>query len=202
LEDAIDTCGRVAAALHSSGITVGPRRAVEDELSELRRHVEVLERISPRLGSRFAHWLARVSAYAASSPPSDLAFGHGDFSYTQLIFAGTQCGLVDFDTVCQAEPSLDLGQFLAYLRVATMKPLEGPSEEGRVMADRLCARFVDAYIESAGERGVPEVVSSRAPLYELISLLRLAFHSWQKFKVKRLGYVMSVIEDRLSRLPT
>jgi hypothetical protein len=40
----------------------------------------------------------------------------------------------------------------------------------------------------------------RVAVYELISLLRLAFHAWQKFKIDRLDSVVVALEDRLERL--
>lgn len=199
LEESLDACARIAAALHSSGITLGQRRALEDELAGLRQGVAVVLRISPELGAQFQSWLERVETYAAASRSLNLCFSHGDFSYTQLIFEGTQSGLVDFDTVCQAEPALDLGQFLAYLRVAVLKGQKAPSPTA--MTEQLCARFLDSYIAAMGDRLEDERrLRARVPVYEIISLLRLALHSWQKLKGSRLEYVITILEERVSWL--
>src|SRR3712207_8430077 len=53
---------------------------------------------------------------AAECDPLPLVPSHGDLTPGQILFDGARPGLLDFDTVCQAEPALDLGQFLAYLR--------------------------------------------------------------------------------------
>src|SRR6266540_3376273 len=105
LEQSLDACARIAAALHTSGIALGRRRALDDELAGLRQGFAIVERVSPELGARFRSWLERVEGYAQETRPLNLCFSHGDFSYTQLIFDGDQSGLVDFDTICQAEPA-------------------------------------------------------------------------------------------------
>ena len=79
-----------------------------------------VERFSPDLGAGSSPGCIRWRARRNGHVPQ-LCFGHGDYTYTQLIFDGTSSGLVDFDTICRAEPALDLGQFLAYSRLAVLK---------------------------------------------------------------------------------
>ncbi len=200
LEEALAACAQIAAALHTSGITLGRRRTFADDAAGLRQGFATVQHISPELGAQFNAWLMRAEVYAAASTPLQLCFCHGDFSYTQLIFEGNQSGLVDFDTVCQAEPGLDLGQFLAYLRMAGRKGLMAGSPAD--VTEQLCAQFLQAYVAAAGPKlEDEEQLRLRVPAYELISLLRLALHSWQKLKSSRLEYVLSIIEERVSCLP-
>ncbi|MFN2490067.1 MAG: phosphotransferase [Actinomycetota bacterium] len=196
LEEAIDSCARVAALLHSSGISEGRPRRLDDELAMLHAAEVAIGTASPGFALRFGRWINGVERHASSSRPSPPCFSHGDFSYTQLIFAGRDCGLVDFDTMCRAEPALDLGQFLAYLRVAMMKSQKTATPEDSTMVEGLCARFLGTYVEESAPEHAAAALE-RVPIYELISLLRLAFHSWQKFKPSRLSAVAPVIEERL-----
>lgn len=70
------------------------------------------------------------------------------------------------------------------------------------MTEQLCAQFLQAYVAAAGPKlEDEEQLRLRVPAYELISLLRLALHSWQKLKSSRLEYVLSIIEERVSCLP-
>ena len=46
-----------------------------------------------------------------------------------------------------------------------------------------------------------ERLDDRVPVYEVISLLRMALHSWQKLKGTRLEYVIAVLEERVACLP-
>jgi hypothetical protein len=110
--------------------------------------------------------------------------------------------LVDFDTVCQAEPALDLGQFLAYLRLAVLKAHNGGETASTTVANQLCERFLNTYLIAAGYyRAESEQLHSRASVYEVVSLLRLAQHSWQKLKESRLEQVILVLEERIPCLP-
>lgn len=202
LEESIDACAQIAAALHMSGITLGRQRALADEVAGLREGFALVQHIAPDLGAQFQAWLDRVEASGAESKPLPFCFSHGDFSYTQLIFESNQSGLVDFDTVCQAEPALDLGQFLAYVRMAGRKSQPGGASQPTSVTEELCAQFLQDYSAAVGTRSMDEEwLRLRVPVYEMISLLRLAFHSWQKLKGSRLENVITILEERASCLP-
>src|SRR5207237_10914253 len=104
-------------------------------------------------------------------------------SASQLRLSRERCGRMDFATGCQAEPALDRGQFLAYLRLAAGKAGVSASGDGKETTERVCARFLEEYMNTCGyasrERDRLQV---RVRLYEMVSLLRLVFHSWRKFK--------------------
>jgi hypothetical protein len=106
--------------------------------------------------------------------------------------------LVDFDTVCRAEPALDVGHFLAHLRMAVRKRW-GPGRAGSELAERLSTRFVDAYTETAGlDQRRRTDLKVRAHVYELVSLLRVAFHGWLKFKPQRVELALGLTQERLA----
>jgi len=201
VEDAVDWAARVAAGLHTSGIRLGGSRRAEDELNELGQAVAALERVSPRLAAGFRAWFDAVAAHAATADPWPACFSHGDFSPSQLIFSGDQCGLIDFDTICQAEPALDLGQFLAYLRLSARKAGGAASRDGQETTERVCARFLEAYMRACGHGSEErERLQARVRLYEMVSLLRLVFHSWRKFKAARLELAVESVLERLPAL--
>ena len=202
LEQALEACARVASGLHSSNIALGRRRTLDDDLSALRHEIQTVERISPDLGSRFRAWLERIEAYAEESDPLRPAFSHGDYTYAQLIFDGDQCGLVDFDTICQAEPALDIGQFLAYLRAAAHKARKAATPGAAPIGEQLGEYFLQSYIAAAGEQLEDgERLRIRASVYEVVSLMRMALHSWHQFKSARLANAIAVLEEAMDRLP-
>lgn len=202
LEDMHDACARIAATLHTSSIPLGRQRTLDDELAVLREGFATMRRVSPELAARLQTRLDQLAVQAEQTDPLPLGFSHGDFTYTQLIFDGTSSGLVDFDTVCQAEPAIDLGQFLAYLRVAVQKAHRNAAVAPTALADELGARFLSTYIEAAGlDPAAEEHVRARTAVYEIISLLRLALHSWQKLKPARIQNVLAVLEERAAWLP-
>jgi hypothetical protein len=198
LEDAVEQAAAVAAGLHGSGVGRGRQRGIQKERGELEQALTVLERFSPGLGAEYREWVNSVTALAAASEPLPACFSHGDFSPSQLLFSSDQCSLIDFDTICQAEPALDLGQFLAYLRLAARKAAEPASADGREITERVCARFVDAYVRECDlGPGAESILRRRVRLYEIVSLLRLVFHSWRKFKGERLAFAVELVRDRL-----
>jgi hypothetical protein len=88
------------------------------------------------------------------------------------------------------------GHFLAYLRFATLKAAGG-DERVATLADDLEAAFLDGYRAGGSP---PRVGAGRIRVYEMVSLLRLAVHAWQKMKPERLGYILSVLDARVASM--
>ncbi|MEO5886935.1 MAG: phosphotransferase, partial [Anaerolineales bacterium] len=104
LEKAIQTCALIAATLHDSNIQLGARTTLEIQVAKLQAEADVLHEVFPELGAQVKSWINQTVEFAQAYPAMPLCFSHGDFTYTQLIFDGKEGGLVDFDTMCQAEP--------------------------------------------------------------------------------------------------
>jgi hypothetical protein len=200
LEEMLDAGAIIAATLHTSGIQLGRTRLFEDELASLRRELAQIEPFAPALGAQLAAWLDQVGAAAARSEPLPPCFSHGDFTYGQLLFDGPNSGLIDFDSVCQAEPALDLAQFLTYLRVASLKSKLTP-DATRALIEQLSARFLQTYAEVAGlQAGDQERLALRVSLYKALSLVRRTMRSWQKFKPSRIESALALLGEELSTL--
>jgi aminoglycoside phosphotransferase (APT) family kinase protein len=194
VEKAADICGQIAAVLHTSGLRLGQPRPLEVELTRLRANLPPIQRLSPELGERLGHWLDVTETRAAASPALAQCQCHGDFSYTQLIFDGPRAGLVDFDNFCMAEPALDLGQFLAYLRYAGFKARGTSATERAGLTERLAERFTTSYTAAGGAAEALE----RVDVYEAVNLVRMAQHAWQNLKGSRLDHIVTVLDERLS----
>jgi aminoglycoside phosphotransferase (APT) family kinase protein len=128
-------------------------------------------------------------------------FSHGDFTYGQLLFDGANSGLIDFDSVCQAEPALDLAQFLTYLQVASLKSKLTPVAT-RALIDRLGERFLQHYADVAGLPSDDlEHLLRRVSLYKALSLVRRTLRSWQKFKPSRIESALALLAEEIAGLP-
>ena len=201
LEKAIQTCALIAATLHGSNIQLGARTTLEIQVAKLQAEADVLYEVFPELGAQVKSWINQTVEFAQAYPAMPLCFSHGDFTYTQLIFDGKEGGLVDFDTMCQAEPAQDLGHYLAYQRLNIIKDQDPNSPFPPEAIEHLCAIFLDTYIDvSKGWIADEALLRGRVAIYELISLIRLTLHSWEKMKGSRLKQTMSVArgEDRMS----
>ena len=198
LEQAVRTCALIAATLHGSNIKLGRQTTLEMHVSRLQESAGVLSQVFPELGAQVKSWINQTVEFAQPYPAIPLCFSHGDFTYTQLIFDGKEGGLVDFDTMCQAEPAQDLGHYLAYQRLNIIKDQDPNAPFAPEAIERLCALFLDTYIEAAKSWISDEsLLRGRVAIYELISLIRLALHSWEKMKGSRLKQTIPLLEERI-----
>jgi hypothetical protein len=106
--------------------------------------------------------------------------------------------VVDYDTVCLAEPALDLGQFTASLAVAVRK---ADAAAGRThgSGDDLGSAFLREYVRRSG-RTDPDELFARVATYRTVALARLAVRSWCRLKPDRLRPALALL-DGSSRLP-
>jgi hypothetical protein len=200
LEEMVATCGYVAAMLHASGVELGRPRTLDDELAGLVGQIANARRFVPTFGERAQSWLERIAALAEEWEPLQLCLSHGDFKHEQLLFDGAGSGLVDFDAMCQAEPALDLGKFLAHLRAEAQK-IQNRASVSSPLGDELAEQFLRAYVSAAGDHVENERrLRLRTTLYEAIALLRLALRSQQDLDETRLELTTALLEERISAI--
>ena len=207
--DGVEQAARVAALLHGTPSPLHNVRTIDEAVDEL---LDLLTVLSP-MAEPLALWLVDALDVAGRSlaigTPEPRALAHGDFTHTQLLFSGSSPALIDFDTVCCAEPALDLGHFTAYLRLVAAKAARSAAREqtgveqpGADQADVLCAHFLDRYL--AGRSGSAPAADielrRRAAAYELLSLVRIAGHSWHKLKSERLAISVGLVRQAVQRV--
>jgi hypothetical protein len=198
LEEAVRTCALIATTLHGSNIKLGRHTTLELQVAKLRESADVLSQVFPELGAHVNSWIDQTVEFSQAYPAMPLCFSHGDFTYTQLIFDGQEGGLVDFDTMCQAEPAQDLGHYLAYQRLNIIKDQDPNAPFAPEAIERLCALFLDTYIGAAKAWIADESqLRGRVAVYELISLIRLTLHSWEKMKGSRLKQTIPLLQERI-----
>jgi ABC-type multidrug transport system fused ATPase/permease subunit len=198
LEESVEICASIAAALHDSGIELAPQRTLEEDLRGLRSDLETVRRMSPGLGARLEERMRRIVDEGEAFAPLPAKPAHGDFTHDQVLFDGDAAGLLDFDGLCMAEPALDLGQFCAYLRLACAKAERASQTGNSGLGEELADRFVRTYIRAAGIAGSEvQRLRGRIGLYEALRLVRISLHSWQQLKPARLSAALSVLEGRI-----
>ncbi len=199
MQAAVESCAEIVSGLHTSGVALGRPRSASSMVAMLGAEIADIARVTPDLGRWLGDRLDDVQERLVAAHPLNVCLCHGDLKHNQILFDDSRRTLVDFDTVCQAEPALDLGHFLAYLRLrAADGDREPPATD---LADRLSHRFLDAYIDAAGPaRHQSGGLRDRVAVYEILSLLGRAVHSWQKFKPQRLALTITLLEERLSCL--
>jgi hypothetical protein len=193
----VDDAAYIAAALHGSGIDLGVGRSLDDELRELDALLGLMQPVSPGLAATLRRGLKTITSAAVATQPLAPVFSHGDFTHSQLLTGDGRPGLVDFDSIAQAEPALDLGQFLAYLRLG-MAQADGVGAKPR--ADRVAQRFFWSYVEASAPSVPLSALRRRVQVHEAISLMRTTVHAWQKLKPARLQSVFPILVEQVSCL--
>src|SRR5205085_3927051 len=131
---------------------------MDDVLDELQELLLLVEGIAPEFADNLEGVLHEIVSAAYSTQVLPLQLSHGDFAPSQLLSGPGGSGLVDFDSVGQAEAALDLGHYLAYLRLAAAKARPGDAGP----PDLLAGLVLTSYIETGG-RGAPTCAPSRPP---------------------------------------
>ena len=183
--------GAVAAAgLPPSGIGAGAHRRLEEEIGRAAEAAAEIGADAPELASRLHGALERARAVAARTAVPPPALAHGDLTPSQLLLDGATVGLVDLDGACQAEPALDLGRFLAYLRVAAAK-------SGAAATTGLRDRLLDAYRAAGGS----PVDARRVDAWATVALVGIAAHSWRELKAGRVRLACVVLDEEPAGQP-
>ncbi len=118
----LQALGCSLAALHTSGLTVGPLRTPAALLAELRPRIADLCTRFPGDAAFLRDSLDRLEQDAPLLPPTP-SFVHGDFGPANLLWIAGHIVVLDFDKCARGDPALDLGNLLAQLRrMSVCKP--------------------------------------------------------------------------------
>ncbi|MEE9230942.1 MAG: aminoglycoside phosphotransferase family protein [Acidobacteriota bacterium] len=164
---------RAIAAMHGLSLPLPRRRTPQDEARVVHRWGGVLTGIRPdlawraeRLRDRLA---AEIEARAQVAGPV-----HGDFHHTNVLVDGDHITLIDLDEIAYGDPLVDVGRFLASLRIPALRAFGNPS--GLAEAGEA---FLDEYLTLTPED------ERRVRLFEAASLLTTASAS---FRIQRPGW--------------
>jgi Ser/Thr protein kinase RdoA (MazF antagonist) len=140
------------AALHSASVEELPPLAKRNKEGAVLGAARTIATIRPEVGRPALRLGATLAARLAESPGASGPV-HGDFYDDQVLVSDAGVVLLDFDAAGQGNPLLDVGNFLAHLRVRR--------------GERSPRVFLDAY---AAVR--PEAAED-VPLFEAAALLRI-----------------------------
>ncbi len=161
----LELAGQAIRALHSAPqVFSGLLRShnFEAEMEEVVEKSHYLSSLLPSAGSEADSILARARQLYARLPEEPPTFTHGDLKAEHFWASAGELTLMDFDVSRLADPAIDIGQFLADLRLCY-------DVWGRNGVEQAQDRFLAGYApEGPGERLV------RARLYEALELIRAA----------------------------
>jgi Ser/Thr protein kinase RdoA (MazF antagonist) len=165
--NAMHGVGAALAELHLQDVHHLRFRTRRDEVRELASTASALEYLCPQLARRCGRLVQTLADRLLSMPPMAHPL-HGDFSTDQVLMAGDEIVVLDFDEAVFGDPATDLGSFLAQL--------DSQTNVGQLNADdaeSIAERFLDGY------RQMLPVPLERVALYRAAALLRLATHPFR-----------------------
>lgn len=153
--------GEALARLHRVPLRLENDFTSKDEAQLLSRLVDLTAAIFPALRKSLGDGLDKISVRLAAASSHEPSVVHRDFHERQIIVDGSNCTLIDFDTVCNGDPHQDIGNFLAHLDLARLQGIKDGEES--------TAAFLEAYTR-AHRRPLGEHVA----VHRQSTLLRLA----------------------------
>src|SRR5206468_11348165 len=94
----------------------GKIRTGAQEARRVRERAALLAGHSPQQADEVLRLAQKLAAALETLQPDRYRPTHGGFKCSQLLFHSHHVFVVDFDGFCLADPALDVGYFLAYLR--------------------------------------------------------------------------------------
>ena len=195
---AVEAAARALVDLHTGGTSTveTATRTGADEAARAAKRAAVLTAYVPSLAGTVAVVADDLAAHLRAASPDALVPSHGSYKPSQLLFRDGAVALVDFDQFCLADPALDVGYFLAYLRPPGLWYHRAGT---RQWFEEAAAVFTRAYDEALAARGWTAAgraaVLSRAHVYEAALLLKIAARRPNRLHSPRTGEVAAVLEE-------
>ncbi|HLI08551.1 MAG TPA: phosphotransferase [Ktedonobacteraceae bacterium] len=192
---------RALARLHTSSVLPGKKRTGAQEARRASERAAVLAGHSPQQAGTVLQLARKLATALEEQQPERYRPAHGGFKASQLLFHSNSVFVVDFDGFCLADPALDIGYFLAYLRPASLWYHRSGTRE---WFETSAALFVGAYREAMSRRGVDaqeiESCLARAKLYEAALLFKIATRRAHRLNSPRPGELAAMLEEVASCL--
>lgn len=164
LADHLAAAARALVKIHSCSLKGVRKHQVSDEFAILNRWVVKATWINPDLAPALETSLRDIIASAHDLDCPETVLTHGDFSPNHVLLGGGEVTIVDFDSVCNADPARDIGHFLAHLRLRVIE---------RSWAEDKMRIYGKAFL-AAYRPGIPSNLRARIDFYYRTFLLLFA----------------------------
>jgi hypothetical protein len=194
----VGSAARALAELHTSGLDADglKRRTGADEAGKAARRAALLEQYVPELGPEVRSIAGALCETLAGLPEDTMRPAHGSYKSSQLLVRNGAVFLVDFDQFCLADPALDVGYFLAYLRPAGLwYHRAGRRSWFEEAADTFLSTYLHHLVERGESADTCAGIARRAPVFEAALLLKIAARRANRLHSPRPGEVAAMLDE-------
>jgi hypothetical protein len=197
-DEAIRLAAHALAQLHTSGVAAEDTtvRTGPDEATKAAKRAGVLREYAPHLAALTDQVSVALCKRLTALPTDAPRPAHGSYKPSQLLFRAGSVFIVDFDQFCLADPALDVGYFLAYLRPPGLWYGRAVT---RSWFQNAAATFLSAYCEALAERGVSEStyseIVSRSAVYQAALLLKIAARRANRMHSPRPAEIEAILTE-------
>ncbi len=129
-----EIAARAIAKLHAIPLQIEARYHVSDELAMLRDWVALTAVLRPELAVGLKQALRQVQAQFDALAAVPMTIVHRDYYCKQLLHDGKKTFLIDFDTLCIADPAIDIANYLAHERLADIAGADNAVSDDEFLA--------------------------------------------------------------------
>jgi hypothetical protein len=186
------------ARLHTSTVrpdASAPRTGAK-EAKRARERAALIAGHNPAQAEEVQRLVQRLATGLEALQPDAYRPAHGGFKASQLLFHSHQVFVVDFDGFCLADPALDVGYFLAYLRPSGLwyhRPGMMPWFQGSAEV------FTTTYRQAMLGLGIPQAavdgILQRSRLYEAALLFKIATRRVNRLNSPRPKELAAMLEE-------
>ena len=157
----LSLAGETLEKLHKTTFELSKTHTSEDEIDLLENRVALVSQIFPVYRNLLNQTLIDIIAELYTIRYVELTLTHRDFYEKQILFHGQSAALIDFDTACNSDPAIDLGNFLAHLKLQRLQGIQ------------ISREAENSFLNGYGAETNP-VLKKRIAIYERSTVLRLA----------------------------
>jgi len=176
-DEELRLAAQALAHLHNSGVHPNKDglRTGANEAKRVKERASLLADRNPVQAEEVQRLAQELASRLETLQPEAYRLAHGGFKPSQLLFHSQHVFVVDFDGFCLADPALDVGYFLAYLRPAGLwyrRP--GMRQWVEAAAEFFRSTYCQVTLEHGVAHTIIDSTLDRSRLYEAAFLFKIA----------------------------
>jgi hypothetical protein len=197
-EEELRLTAQILARLHTSSLQpdVDKPRTGAKEAKRARERARLIAEHTPELRETILPLVERLAAKLEAQTPTSYRVAHGGFKSSQLLLHSHNVFVVDFDGVCLADPALDVGYFLAYLRPSGLwyqRPGMREWFEGAAKVFR--NEYQKAMLASGVAADEVQGILDRTSSYEAALIFKIAARRANRLNSPRSGELSTMLSE-------